>query len=99
MTGSKCDIFAEIKKFRRKCSTFSSRIDDEVGSKNIATHFAGIYSQLYNKVDNGDKLEDISDRINSGINDISKAQLRRIDENLTYFTFSKVTLSFSLFLA
>ena len=82
VTGSKCDIFAEIKKFRGKCSTFSSRIDDEVGSKNIATHFAGIYSQLYNKVDNGDKLEDISDRINSGINDISKAQLRRIDENL-----------------
>ena len=82
VTGGKCDIFAEIKKFRGKCSTFSSRIDEEVGSKNIAKHFAGIYSKLYNKVNNGDKLEEISDKINSGINDSSKAQLRRIDENL-----------------
>ena len=56
VAGGKCDIFAEIRKFRGKSSTFSSRMDEEVGSKNIATHFAGIYSKLYNKVNN-DELE------------------------------------------
>jgi hypothetical protein len=45
-----CDIFNEIRKFRGKSNTSSSRIDDEVGSKNIASHFAGIYSELFNRV-------------------------------------------------
>ena len=76
------DIFAEIRKFRGKSTTFSSRIDDEVGSKNIASHFAGIYSDLYNRVENGAVLDQVSERINSGINTTSKAQLDRIDENL-----------------
>ena len=37
VANSGCDIFEEIRKFRGKSSTYSSRIDDEVGSKNIAT--------------------------------------------------------------
>ena len=77
-----CDIFKEIRKFRGKSNTSSSRIDDEVGSKNIASHFAGIYSELYNRVENGTKLGEISDRINSGIDNMSRAQLNRIDEEL-----------------
>ena len=40
------NIFKEIKKFRGTSSSFSSRIDDEVGQENIASHFVGIYSEL-----------------------------------------------------
>ena len=77
-----CDIFKEVRKFRGKSNTASSRIDDEVGSKNIASHFAGIYSELYNRVENGTRLGEISDRINSGIDNMSRVQLNRVDENL-----------------
>ena len=45
-------------------------------------HFAGIYSELYNRVENGTKLGEISERINSGIDNMSRAQLDRIDEEL-----------------
>ena len=43
------NIFQEIKKFCRKSRNCSNRIDDEIGSTNIANHFAGIYSNLYNQ--------------------------------------------------
>ena len=49
------NLFNEIKKFRGTSPIFSSRIDNEVGQKNIASHFANIYSELYNRVDLGDK--------------------------------------------
>ena len=54
------NIFKEIKKSRGSSSTVSSRIDDQVGATNIANHFAYIYSGLYNKVELGDRLENIS---------------------------------------
>ena len=40
------NIFREIKKFRGKSLTCSSRIDNEGGAKTIANHFAGIFSEL-----------------------------------------------------
>ena len=49
------NIFKEVKKFRGKPKMCSSSIDGVVGSENIASHFAGIYSDLYSKV----KLDDI----------------------------------------
>ena len=36
------DMFTKIKKFRGKTGNCSSRIDDQVGSKNIADRFADI---------------------------------------------------------
>ena len=74
-----CDIFKEIRKFWGISNTSSSRIDDEVGSKNVASHFFGIYSELYNRVVNGTRLGEISGKINSGID---RVQLNRVDENL-----------------
>ena len=53
------NIFDEIKRFRGKIKTCSSRIDDEVGSGNIANHFAGIYSELYNRVEQGRALKNL----------------------------------------
>ena len=54
------NIFKEIRKFRGGRSTLSSRIDEEVGGNNIADHFAGIYTKLYNKVDTNEMLDNIS---------------------------------------
>ena len=76
------NIFKEIRKFRGKSCTFSSRIDNEVGAKNIANHFAGIYSELYNRVDLGEDLENVSDKINESINEDSKATLYRVNEKI-----------------
>ena len=50
------NIFSEIKKFRGNIKNFSSRIDDQIGSKNIANKFAEIYSQLYNQHEPHDDL-------------------------------------------
>ena len=77
-----CYIFDEISKLRAKVKCSSSRIDDEVGSENIASHFAEIYSVLYNRVENGTKLDEVSDRINAGIDEMSRGQLDRVDDNL-----------------
>ena len=58
----------------------SSRIDNEVGAKNIANHFASIYSELYNKVELNEQFEEISNSINDAITDASVAQLDRVNE-------------------
>ena len=77
-----CDIFKEIKRYRGKPNSISSRIDDEVGPKDISNHFANIYKTLYNRVDNGTKLECISNKVMSGIDDTCTKQLDRINEAL-----------------
>ena len=58
------DIFREIKKCRGSVATCSSRIDDEVGSANISNYFAGIYSDLYRKVELGHQFEELCMEIN-----------------------------------
>ena len=50
------NIFNEIRKYRGQNATFSTRIDEEVGAQNIATHFSDTYSQLYNKVKTDDQF-------------------------------------------
>ena len=40
------NIFKEIKKFRGKYQTYSSRIDDKVGAQNIADKFASIINTI-----------------------------------------------------
>ena len=53
----------------------SSRIDNEVGSNNIASYFSQIYQLLYI---NGDELKDVSDIISCGIKNESKAVLGKV---------------------
>ena len=76
------NIFSEIKKFRGKSKNISSRIDDEVGSKNIANRFAGLYSQLYNTHGQGVELERLSGIIHAGVDQCSLAQIDCITPNL-----------------
>ena len=60
----------------------SSRIDDEVGAKNISDHFAEIYSELYNKVELGDDFEQICSEVNLEVGQHSISQVDRVDEEL-----------------
>ena len=76
------NIFSEIKKFRGKCKTKSSRIDDEVGSENIANRFAGLYSQLYNTHGQGEELEQLSGLIHAGVDQSSLVQIDCITHDL-----------------
>ena len=76
------NIFKEIKKSRASSSTVSSRIDDQVGATNIANHFAHIYSGLYNKVELGDRLENISRELDENINTQSQWQVNRMTRDL-----------------
>ena len=76
------NIFEEIRKFRGSNSTVSSRIDEEVGGDNIANHFAGIYSKLYNRVDVKDKLDAISSELEAEIGPGSDIEMNRISERV-----------------
>ena len=76
------DIFKEIKKFRGVKTQCSSRIDDEIGAANIASHFGTIYSSLYNKADLGDSFMNMYQEINDEVSPDSMAQVYRIDEDL-----------------
>ena len=71
------NIFHEIRKILGKSSTVSSRINEIVGSENIAEHFTGIYKNLYNRVDNGQMLDVVEDDIKKEIEKSSKLELDR----------------------
>ena len=76
------NIFQEIRKFRGTSSSFSSRIDEEVGAENIANHFAEIYEKLYNNVESGDEMNSIREAVHDGVNENSQVQISRINEGL-----------------
>ena len=61
------NIFQEVKKFRGNFKTFSSRIDDQIGAKNIAGRFADIYSQLYNQHDDYAELNELEANIQEAV--------------------------------
>ena len=61
------NIFQEIKRHRGKSKNISSRIDDQVGAKNIANKFASIYDKLYNQHENAIDLEDVDNTIGRAI--------------------------------
>ena len=82
ITKGGVNIFQEIKKYRGVRSTISSIVDEEVGATNIANHFATIYSGLYNKVELGDRLENISRDLEENINAQSQYQVDRVTKDL-----------------
>ena len=77
-----CNIFQEINKLRGTGSTFISRIDNEVGAENKANHFAGIYAELYTRVELGDDFEEISSTIEDSVGYESLAELHRVKEDV-----------------
>ena len=78
---NKC-IFSEIRKLRSKGRGFSSRIDDYVGQKPIANHFADIYSRLFNNVNGDSDLDSLEQSIQKNISSTSSNVIRKIDSSL-----------------
>ena len=76
------NIFNEIKKFRGKSNNCSSRIDDQVGAKNISNKFADIYSQLYNQHEQETDLGNLENDIHEAIGELSLVDVDRITVNL-----------------
>ena len=76
------NIFSEVKKFRGVSKTCSSRIDEDVGAKNIANRFADIYSQLYNSHDHGPEFDQLSSDIHAGVHQSSTVLVDRITTDL-----------------
>jgi hypothetical protein len=81
LTGG-ANIFNEIKKHRGISKNYSSRIDDQVGAKNIANRFADIYSRLYNQHDNGVEIAELNDSISETIGDWSLPDVDKITVDL-----------------
>ena len=76
------NIFREIKKHRGGVKTFSSRIDDQVGAKNIANKFSDIYSKLYNQHVNDEELADITGSVSASLGSWSLTDADRITVNV-----------------
>ena len=76
------NIFNEIRKLRGSQKSVSCRIDDKVDAQEISNHFAGIYSDLFNNVRNGDKLNQISNRITKNVGNHCINQLDKVNEAL-----------------
>ena len=78
--SDKGDIFKEIKHLRQTTPTISSKIDDV--SSNIELHFASIYSDLYNSVNDREELISINTRLNERINSSSLKDVERVTPEL-----------------
>ena len=76
------NIFEEIKRHRGNVKKCSSTIDGEVGAHNIAGHFEGIYSQLYNQEEQGQKILDLQDNLNKNITSSELYEVNRITEDV-----------------
>ena len=81
LLNKKSNIFKEIKKFRGNGESTSSRIDEEVGSSNIANHFASIYRDIYNKVELGEKFDKLSNDIKSEVIQEDFAQINSLRQS------------------
>ena len=80
--GSSGSIYQEVKRFRGQQKTVSSRIDDVVGSSNIADHFAGKYKDLYSKCEQGQDFQNLSHNIEDNIDEDDIEEVMKIDEDL-----------------
>ena len=78
--GSDTDIFKEIKKMRKSKAVTANKIDDK--TENIKEHFAGIYSSLYNSVDDYDDLIEVSKVIESKVGDKSIEEVDKVTPEL-----------------
>ena len=81
LTGG-VNIFDEIKKQRGNFSSFSSRIDDQVGARNISSKFADIYSKLYNQHEHGPDFAQLNQDISEGVGAWSLVDADRVTVDL-----------------
>ena len=87
MDGS---MFEHIKKSRKKKQTCSSRIDGEVGSENIAQHFADLYGQLFSRVQLGQEFEELREDLENQIAPDSLIDVFRVDDDVVKLALGKM---------
>ena len=63
--NGKGNIFDEVKKSRKSQQTFATSIDNV--TENIPRHFATVYKNLYNSVDDHDSLKIVEESIKTNI--------------------------------
>ena len=76
------NIYEEIRKHRGKVKNCSSTIDGEVGARNIADHFAGIYSRLYNQNPMEEAVTSIKNRLDMKIKSQDRVEVSRVTESV-----------------
>ena len=81
-------LFDIIKKSRKYRQTFNSSIDNV--TDNIPMHFAKIYENLYNSVEDKDDLRIVEENINSHINTVSIRYIDYITKEVLTTTLKKV---------
>ena len=74
------DIFKEIKKMRKAKPATANKIDDQ--TEDIQEHFAGIYRNLYNSVDDYEELLTVSKEIESKITENTGNEVEKITPTL-----------------
>ena len=74
------DLFKEIRKMRRSDNSVANKIDGT--SDNIPDHFAKIYSNLFNSVDDKENLVQVKKTIDMGIGSESIKYVEKITPNL-----------------
>ena len=84
------NIFREIKKFRGTPKVVSSSIDEIIGSKNIANHFADKYCELYNRGTLGVEFEDLKNRINDKLSEDDLQDVDRVTPELVREALNKM---------
>lgn len=70
------DLFREIRKLRCSAPIIANKIDGKY--ENIPNHFAGIYSKLYNSVNDKGDLIDVQNMLNKNIDSNSVDEVHKI---------------------
>lgn len=74
------DLFKEIKKMRKTNNSVANKIDGK--NENIPDHFASIYSNVFNSVDDNENLTQIKKIIDTGINSDSNEYINKITPSI-----------------
>ena len=74
--NDKGDIFKEVRKMRKIPPTVSSMIDGV--TVNIETHFANVYDELYNSIDDNENLTTVLRHLNTKIDSKSMIEVEKI---------------------
>ena len=86
--GSEFNLFAEIKKIRKSKPVVANKIDDK--TENIEGHFAGIYSTLYNSVDDHENLNSVANDIESRISENSVEEVNKVTQKVVKEALKKI---------
>ena len=86
--GEGGDIFEEIKKLRKTKRTVATSIDGE--NKDIAEHFGGIYSRLYNSAEDEAEMEEVNVTVENAINERSLDDVKMVTSKIVKKTAHKL---------